>query len=622
MRALAFLTIFALAAFVLAAAACGSDAPTEPGVVSLSGARTYLIVGGDTVRYRMHAGAADSSSPAITVARWSVADTTVAFVDGGGLVTSRRIGTTQVCAASDGDSTCAPVIVVGHPELNVEKDLILLRGTATNRLLAAGADRSIALPARWSTADSTIATVTEAQSEPEAAIVTGAGLGHTTVWAHYGPDSVSLTVRIAPKITLDIRADTLLVGQTLRVVATARDANDAEVPNVTLTWTSSNPDVATTSGTGSEATVSARVPGPAVVRAGYEWAVDSTRIAVTVQLQSVATASTQACGLDAAGATWCWISPLTPIMLGTGHDDPSLTQQAPHRLDGVPPLRAVGGGYTIACGLSNDGDVWCWDHAYKSYPIATPTRAGLATAASQLAVGWFHVCALASDGAASCRIMGDNYSNFGQAASGAPHHFSSISAGVYHTCGIDGGTVYCWGAGARLRLGSIPTDTLCGGNLYAVCSATPLAVPGLPPMVAVSAGNEHSCALTADGVAYCWGSNEYGQLGSNEPPGDLPPRPVAGDLHFTQISAGYYHTCGLTSNHEVYCWGQALADVGPSVAPYENCADRLGGQPRRCYRVPARVNGLAAITLSAGGDYTCSIRVDNLPYCWSSGAGQ
>jgi alpha-tubulin suppressor-like RCC1 family protein len=61
----------------------------------------------------------------------------------------------------------------------------------------------------------------------------------------------------------------------------------------------------------------------------------------------------------------------------------------------------------------------------------------------------------------------------------------------------------------------------------------------------VSAGGYHTCGITLDNKAYCWGLNVWGELGDGTTTERLAPVPVAGGLSFTQISAGIDYTCGV-----------------------------------------------------------------------------
>ena len=71
----------------------------------------------------------------------------------------------------------------------------------------------------------------------------------------------------------------------------------------------------------------------------------------------------------------------------------------------------------------------------------------------------------------------------------------------------------------------------------------------------ITAGHFHACGL--DGTdAFCWGKNNNGQIGNDTTPTDAAnPRWVAGNLKFRTLSAGGYHTCGVTVDNEAYCWG-------------------------------------------------------------------
>jgi alpha-tubulin suppressor-like RCC1 family protein len=91
-------------------------------------------------------------------------------------------------------------------------------------------------------------------------------------------------------------------------------------------------------------------------------------------------------------------------------------------------------------------------------------------------------------------------------------------------------------------------------------SSVPVPVSGGLTFTMLSAGNRHNCALTAAGVAYCWGDNSSGALGNGTNLTTSIPVAVSGGLTFTSISAGRFHTCGVATGGTAYCWG--ANDVG------------------------------------------------------------
>jgi alpha-tubulin suppressor-like RCC1 family protein len=92
--------------------------------------------------------------------------------------------------------------------------------------------------------------------------------------------------------------------------------------------------------------------------------------------------------------------------------------------------------------------------------------------------------------------------------------FVTLSAGFYHTCGITTtGAAYCWGRNTPNSLqesvgGQLGDGTTTDRN-------TPTLVTGGLSFKSISAGEVTTCGVTTTGVAYCWGDNEYGQLGTN-----------------------------------------------------------------------------------------------------------
>jgi alpha-tubulin suppressor-like RCC1 family protein len=81
----------------------------------------------------------------------------------------------------------------------------------------------------------------------------------------------------------------------------------------------------------------------------------------------------------------------------------------------------------------------------------------------------------------------------------------------------------------------------------------------------ISAGQWATCGVATSGTAYCWGIDNYGQLGRGTTTFDVDPHPspepVVGGHKFTTVSVGYLHACGLTTTGALYCWGQPTGVV-------------------------------------------------------------
>jgi alpha-tubulin suppressor-like RCC1 family protein len=176
--------------------------------------------------------------------------------------------------------------------------------------------------------------------------------------------------------------------------------------------------------------------------------------------------------------------------------------------------------------------------------------------------------------------------------------FYQVSGGNEHTCGVTtDDRAYCWGYG------------LLGDGTTYNQRLRPVAVAGGHRFHQVSAGINHSCGVTTDYRAYCWGANSEGQLGDGTTTDRLSPVPVAGGRKYRQIDAGAFHTCGLSyPDNRAYCWGSnGSAELGDGTV-----TGRL---------TPVAVAGNRQFRqVSMGWSHTCAVTPSDEAFCWGNNA--
>jgi alpha-tubulin suppressor-like RCC1 family protein len=245
-------------------------------------------------------------------------------------------------------------------------------------------------------------------------------------------------------------------------------------------------------------------------------------------------------------------------------------------------------------------------------PESGPALAATATtplAFYQVSGGWYFTCGVTTASRAYC--WGDNlFGGLGDGTSGKQRPapvavlgglaFRQVSAGGTHSCGVTTDYhAYCWGGNANGQLGD-GTTTM---------RLTPVPVVGGVSFVQIAAGVYHTCGLSYPARrAYCWGLNSYGQLGDGTIIARPAPVPVLGGRQFRQVSAGQYHTCGVTPTFQPFCWGSnQYGQLGDSTTA------------RRSMPVPV-AGGREFRQIAAGWTFSCGVTSGDKAYCWGQGA--
>ena len=240
-----------LSLLVAGAAACGGgggDTPTPPPTVitvasvSVSPPTGQVIPGGTIA---LSATARDASGNAVTgrATTWSSTSSTVATVDGNGVVTGVAVGTTTVQATVSGVSGSATITVTPVPVASVAvtpfTSSVVVGSTTPLAALArdAAGNTLSGRTVTWSSASTGIATVSST------GVVTGVAPGAAVISATVDGTvgTATVTVTAPPAATLDIVQGATQQGLLNRpladsLVVRVRAANGSAVAGVAVSW--------------------------------------------------------------------------------------------------------------------------------------------------------------------------------------------------------------------------------------------------------------------------------------------------------------------------------------------------------------------------------------------------
>ena len=325
-------------------------------------------------------------------------------------------------------------------------------------------------------------------------------------------------------------------------------------------------------------------------------------------------------------------------------------------------LKSISSNGYHSCGISVADKLYCWgintngglgDNTLVSKSVPTPVYNSSAPATPGLifgktiksvSVGHYFTCAITSDNLSYCwgsnsdgqlgntiddtSIPANVYVGGGSALSGKL--VDSISAGNNHVCVVAYPTTdstdkkaYCWGSNSNGQFGNGST----GISPYAVAVNTSASSALMGKTIkSVSVGSSHSCAVDINGVAYCWGLNTNGQLGDGTVNQRLYPvlvntgiNSALQDKIVTSITTGDNHTCAIAyangdfpSDTATYCWGlNTNGQLGDGTAdPQKNYPTAVN--------TSGALNGKTIKSITASGNITCAILIDNVASCWGS----
>jgi len=363
----------------------------------------------------------------------------------------------------------------------------------------------------------------------------------------------------------------------------------ADATNKAVTWASSAPSIASVSGSGMNATVTALAGGTATITATTADGGRTAACAVVVTVpQTVSAGSSYTVAIKADGSLWTW-GDNAGGLLGTG----DYTQKnVPTRVNAAIDWSAVSAGIQHTMAVKADGSLWAWGAnyygslgiGYSSGSRNTPVQVGSANDWDSVSAGNQHTLAIKTDGS----LWAWGYNEYGQLGSddnadknipvrvGLTYDWAAVSAGKgYCTLAIKtDGSLWAWGNNEFGQLG-------LGDNSN---RNVPVRVGEANDWVAVVGGGILSqgftLAIKTDGSLWAWGNNSDGQLGLGDNTNRNAPVRVGGANDWAAVTAGtYHHTVAIKRNGGLWAWGSnnrgqlGLGDNTDRNAPVQVGAD-------------------------------------------------
>jgi alpha-tubulin suppressor-like RCC1 family protein len=291
---------------------------------------------------------------------------------------------------------------------------------------------------------------------------------------------------------------------------------------------------------------------------GSNFALNPTPIA-DLRARAVAVGGDHTCALGNDGGAVCW----GDNRYGQGGRADRAEADRPRPVEDTLRFEQLSAGAVHTCARTGGDDIWCWGFGGRGSIGARDLSSSAAPllldrgrrAYIDFQAAGYHGCAVGEDRDVYCW----GWNRYGQLGVGVfvdlgspervsrPGPYVAVFTGEHHTCALEpDGAAWCWGRGDAGQL----------GHGSATGSSTPVPVAGGLRFSRLALGLQHTCGLDMAGGTHCWGDNRYGRLGTGRTETVVAsPTAVESDQRFARISSGHLHTCAISLEGHAYCWG-------------------------------------------------------------------